>query len=98
MLRAQFEGALYFASVYAACVVYSRARSIRRARTIRGNTVYNVTFQLLTSTKHWPLVNGLFYGKYPSITAWAMDRYTVHASYTWADHVCKQEESKKSKK
>ena len=39
MLRAQFEGALYFASVYAACVVYSRARSIRRARTIRGNTV-----------------------------------------------------------
>ena len=39
MMRALFEGALYFSSVYAACVVYSRARSIRRARTIRGNTV-----------------------------------------------------------
>ena len=39
MLRAQFEGALYFTSIYAACVVYSRARSIRRARTIRGNTI-----------------------------------------------------------
>ena len=40
MMRTQFEGALYFASVYAACVVYSRARSIRRARTIQGNTVF----------------------------------------------------------
>ena len=39
MLCAQFEGALYFVSVYAACMVYSRARSIRRARTIRGNMI-----------------------------------------------------------
>ena len=36
---AQFEGALYFASFYAACMAYWRAQSIRRAQTIRGNTV-----------------------------------------------------------
>ena len=50
MMRAQFEGALYFASVYPACVVYSRARSIRRARTIRGNTV--IHFCVVTTNAH----------------------------------------------
>ena len=48
MLRAQFEGALYFASFYAACEVYSRAQSIRSARTIRGNTVYMYTVNFIT--------------------------------------------------
>ena len=39
VLRALFEGALYFTLSEAACTLYSRARSIQRARYIRGNTV-----------------------------------------------------------
>ena len=37
MLRAQFEGALYFASVYAACVVYSKGANYSR----KYGTYYN---------------------------------------------------------
>ena len=41
MMRAQFEGALYFASVYAACVVYSR-RGLSEGRELFEEIRYNI--------------------------------------------------------
>ena len=81
MLHAQFEGALYFASVYAACVVCSSARSIRRARTIRRNTVCNVVGNLKKPRRlSWPLQSKERNKKVHAVKALSQDSLYVKVS------------------